>query len=62
MHPGRFGRMWYSGRVMGRFRSLTTGSRGRITERGSMALDEAEHGFDIFKDKQDNCEKVVLKP
>jgi threonine dehydrogenase-like Zn-dependent dehydrogenase len=23
---------------------------------------EAPHGFDIFKHKQDNCEKVVLKP
>ncbi|MEV6635147.1 hypothetical protein AB0M54_30790 [Actinoplanes sp. NPDC051470] len=23
---------------------------------------QAEHGFDIFKNKQDNCEKVVLKP
>ena len=28
----------------------------------TLALDEAEHGFDIFKNKQDNCEKVVLKP
>jgi threonine dehydrogenase-like Zn-dependent dehydrogenase len=28
----------------------------------TLALDEAEHGFEIFKNKQDNCEKVVLKP
>jgi threonine dehydrogenase-like Zn-dependent dehydrogenase len=28
----------------------------------TLPLDEAEHGFDIFKNKQDNCEKVVLKP
>jgi len=27
-----------------------------------MPLDEAERGFDIFKNKQDGCEKVVLKP
>ncbi len=25
-------------------------------------LDEAPHGYDIFKHKQDNCVKVVLKP
>jgi len=24
--------------------------------------DEAEHGFELFKNKQDNREKVVLKP
>nr|WP_255644913.1 hypothetical protein [Actinoplanes polyasparticus] len=28
----------------------------------TLPLDEAEHGFDIFKNKQDNCEKIVLKP
>jgi hypothetical protein len=28
----------------------------------TLPLDEAEHGFEIFKNKQDNCEKVVLKP
>jgi threonine dehydrogenase-like Zn-dependent dehydrogenase len=26
-----------------------------------LPLDEAPHGYDIFKHKQDNCEKVVLK-
>ena len=31
-----------------------------ITHR--MALDEAPHGYDIFKNKRDNCIKVVLKP
>jgi threonine dehydrogenase-like Zn-dependent dehydrogenase len=30
-----------------------------ITHR--IPLDEAPHGYDIFKNKQDNCEKVVLK-
>jgi hypothetical protein len=25
-------------------------------------LEEAEHGYGIFKDKQDNCEKIVLRP
>ena len=28
----------------------------------ALPLDEAEHGFEIFKNKQDNCEKIVLKP
>jgi threonine dehydrogenase-like Zn-dependent dehydrogenase len=28
----------------------------------SLPLDQAPHGYDIFKNKQDNCEKVVLKP
>ncbi len=27
----------------------------------SLALGEAPHGYEIFKNKQDNCEKVVLK-
>jgi threonine dehydrogenase-like Zn-dependent dehydrogenase len=27
-----------------------------------MRLDDAAHGYDIFNNKQDNCEKVVLKP
>jgi threonine dehydrogenase-like Zn-dependent dehydrogenase len=31
-----------------------------ITHR--LSLDEAPHGYDIFKHKQDNCEKVVLVP
>ena len=31
-----------------------------ITHR--LPLDRARHGYDIFKHKQDNCEKVVLKP
>ena len=31
-----------------------------ITHR--LPLDEAQHGFDIFKNKQDDCEKVVLTP
>jgi threonine dehydrogenase-like Zn-dependent dehydrogenase len=31
-----------------------------ITHR--LPLDEAPRGYDIFKHKQDNCEKVVLKP
>ena len=31
-----------------------------ITHR--LPLDQAPHGYDIFKHKQDNCEKVVLKP
>ena len=26
-----------------------------------MPLDDAAKGYDIFMDKQDNCEKVVLK-
>ena len=25
----------------------------------TLPLDQAEHGFDIFKNKRDNCEKVV---
>jgi hypothetical protein len=25
-------------------------------------VERATHGYDIFKHKQDNCEKVVLKP
>jgi threonine dehydrogenase-like Zn-dependent dehydrogenase len=28
----------------------------------TMPLEDAPHGYDIFKDKQDSCEKVVLKP
>jgi threonine dehydrogenase-like Zn-dependent dehydrogenase len=31
-----------------------------ITHR--LPLEEAPHGYDIFKHKQENCEKVVLKP
>jgi threonine dehydrogenase-like Zn-dependent dehydrogenase len=31
-----------------------------ITHR--LALDEAPHGYEIFKHKQDNCIKIVLKP
>ncbi|MEG4104630.1 zinc-dependent alcohol dehydrogenase [Microcoleus sp. S13_C5] len=31
-----------------------------ITHR--MKLDEAPHGYDIFKNKKDNCIKIVLKP
>ncbi|MDQ1644752.1 MAG: hypothetical protein QOJ50_936 [Cryptosporangiaceae bacterium] len=31
-----------------------------ITHR--LSLDEAPHGYDIFKNKQDDCEKVVLTP
>jgi threonine dehydrogenase-like Zn-dependent dehydrogenase len=27
-----------------------------------MHLSDAAHGYDIFKHKQDDCEKVVLKP
>jgi threonine dehydrogenase-like Zn-dependent dehydrogenase len=33
---------------------------GIITHR--MSLDEAPKGYDIFKEKKDNCIKVVLKP
>jgi threonine dehydrogenase-like Zn-dependent dehydrogenase len=33
---------------------------GIITHR--LPLTEAPHGYDIFKNKQENCEKVVLKP
>jgi threonine dehydrogenase-like Zn-dependent dehydrogenase len=28
----------------------------------TLPLDQAAHGFDLFKHKQDGCEKVVLKP
>ena len=28
----------------------------------TLPLDEAERGFEMFKNKQDSCEKVVLKP
>jgi threonine dehydrogenase-like Zn-dependent dehydrogenase len=31
-----------------------------ITHR--LPLDEAPHAYDIFKNKEDGCEKVVLKP
>jgi threonine dehydrogenase-like Zn-dependent dehydrogenase len=31
-----------------------------ITHR--LPLAEAPHGYDIFKHKQERCEKVVLKP
>ncbi len=31
-----------------------------ITHR--LTLDEAPHGYDIFKHKEDDCIKVVLKP
>ena len=31
-----------------------------ITHR--LPLQEAPHGYEIFKEKQENCEKVVLKP
>jgi threonine dehydrogenase-like Zn-dependent dehydrogenase len=31
-----------------------------ITHR--LTLAEAPHGYDIFKNKQDGCEKVVLRP
>jgi threonine dehydrogenase-like Zn-dependent dehydrogenase len=31
-----------------------------ITQR--LPLAEASHGYDIFKNKADGCEKVVLKP
>jgi threonine dehydrogenase-like Zn-dependent dehydrogenase len=27
-----------------------------------LRLDEAPHGYEIFKHKQDNCTKVILKP
>jgi hypothetical protein len=27
-----------------------------------MSLEDAPHAYDIFKNKQDNCIKVVLKP
>ena len=28
----------------------------------TLPLDQAPHGYDIFKNKQDECIKVVLKP
>ena len=28
----------------------------------TLPLEEAPHGYDIFKKKEDNCEKIVLKP
>lgn len=28
----------------------------------TLSLDEAPRGFDMFKNKEDDCEKVVLKP
>jgi threonine dehydrogenase-like Zn-dependent dehydrogenase len=28
----------------------------------TLPLEQAPHGYDIFKHKQDGCEKVVLKP
>ena len=28
----------------------------------TLPLEHAPHGYDIFKHKKDNCEKVVLKP
>jgi hypothetical protein len=31
-----------------------------ITHR--MPLEDAPKGYSIFRDKQDNCEKIVLKP
>ncbi len=31
-----------------------------ITHR--MSLDEAPHGYEIFKHKEDDCIKIVLKP
>jgi threonine dehydrogenase-like Zn-dependent dehydrogenase len=31
-----------------------------ITHR--LPLDQAPHGYDIFKNKQDNCEKIILTP
>jgi len=31
-----------------------------ITHR--LSLDEAPHGYDIFKNKKDNCEKIVMTP
>lgn len=27
-----------------------------------MRLEDAPHGYDIFKNKKDNCIKIVLKP
>ncbi|HEY2078345.1 MAG TPA: glutathione-dependent formaldehyde dehydrogenase, partial [Streptosporangiaceae bacterium] len=28
----------------------------------TLPLQRAPHGYDIFKHKKDNCEKVILKP
>ncbi|MGW6442236.1 hypothetical protein [Lentzea sp. NPDC055074] len=28
----------------------------------TLRLDEAERGFEMFKNEEDDCEKVVLKP
>ncbi|WP_275677276.1 hypothetical protein [Lentzea sp. CC55] len=28
----------------------------------TLRLDEAARGFEMFKNKEDDCEKVVLKP
>ncbi len=28
----------------------------------TLPLEEAPHGYDIFKNKEENCEKVILKP
>ncbi|MEV4619076.1 zinc-dependent alcohol dehydrogenase [Asanoa sp. NPDC049573] len=36
------------------------GTEDLVTHR--LPLDEAPHGYDIFKEKQDGCIKVVLKP
>jgi threonine dehydrogenase-like Zn-dependent dehydrogenase len=27
-----------------------------------MSLEDAPRGYDMFKKKEDNCEKIVLKP
>lgn len=31
-----------------------------ITHR--LPLDQAPHGYEIFKNKQDNCEKIIMTP
>jgi threonine dehydrogenase-like Zn-dependent dehydrogenase len=28
----------------------------------TMSLDDAPAGYDLFRDKQDECNKIVLKP
>jgi threonine dehydrogenase-like Zn-dependent dehydrogenase len=28
----------------------------------TLPLEQAAHGYEIFKEKKDNCTKVVLKP
>jgi threonine dehydrogenase-like Zn-dependent dehydrogenase len=28
----------------------------------TLPLEQAPHGYEIFENKKDNCEKVVLKP